>query len=109
MTSPHGALAFDRELPHDADVSRWRPRTLCELADLAVLNACAVRRTPFKGSVEGLPVEVGLSPAYATTPYETADDCFEAILGLGRASARATLAYATMRLSPGPDSAGPFR
>ena len=98
MTSPHGALAFDRELPHDADVSRWRPRTLCELADLAVLNACAVRRTPFKGSVEGLPVEVGLSPAYATTPYETADDCFEATLGLGRASARATLAYATMRL-----------
>ncbi|UPJ51773.1 type III secretion system cytoplasmic ring protein SctQ [Bradyrhizobium sp. 200] len=97
MTSAHGAVAFNQELPHDADVARWQPRTLCQLQDLAVLNACARRRTPFKGSIEGLPIEVGLSPAYATTPPETAGECFEAILGWGQASARATLAYATMR------------
>jgi type III secretion protein Q len=97
LTSGHGALALEREQPHDADVARWQPRTLCELPDLAVLNACAGRRTPFKGSVEGLPIEIGLSPAYATMPPETADDYFEAILSWSQASARATLAYATMR------------
>lgn len=95
--SAHGALALDREQAHDADVAPWQPRMLCELPDLAILNACAVRRAPFKGSVEGLPIEIGLSPAYATTPAATADDCFEAILSWGQASARATLAYAAMR------------
>jgi type III secretion protein Q len=95
--SADGALALDRGQLHDADVARWQPRTLYELPDLAVLNACSVRRAPFRGSVEGLPIEVDLSPVYATTPAETADDRFEAVLSWGQASARATLAYATMR------------
>ena len=92
-----GALPLDRGQPHDADVEGWRPRTLCELPDLPILNACSIRRAPFKGSVEGLPIEVDLSPVYATMPAETADDRFEAVLSWGQASARATLAYATTR------------
>lgn len=96
--SAHGALVLDLgQQPHDADVEGWQPRMLCELPDLPVLNACSVRRAPFKGSVEGLPIEVDLSPAYATTPAETADDRFEAVWSWGQASARATLGYATMR------------
>jgi type III secretion protein Q len=93
----NGALALHREQPHDADVAPWQPRLLCEPSDLAVLNACSVRRTPFKASVEGLPIDIDLSPAYMTEPVPADGDCFEASCTWGQASAKATVAYATMR------------
>ena len=95
--SAHGALAPHREQLQDADVAPWQPRALCELSDLAVLNACSIRRAPFKDSVEDLRIEFDLSPAYTTAPAATADDRFEAILNWGDVSARATLAFATVR------------
>ena len=99
MTSAHRAVAPHRELPREVDVAPWQPRILFELPDLAVLNACSARRAPFKGSLEGVPIELSLSPAYATErePAATADDRFEAILNWGDATARARLAYATIR------------
>jgi type III secretion protein Q len=93
----YGALAPHREQPHDADVAPWQPRTLCEPSDLAVLNACSVRRAPFKGAAEGLAIDIDLSPAYATAFVPTDSDCFEASCTWGQARAKATLAYATMR------------
>lgn len=97
MTSAERALAPHRELPREVDVAPWQPRTVFELSDLAVLNACSVRRAPFKDSVEGLPIELDLSPAYATERAAAADDRFEAILNWGDATARATLGCATIR------------
>ena len=97
MIIAHVALAPDREQPREAEVTPWQPRALCELPDLVVLNTCSIRRPPFKGSVEGLPIEFELSPAYATAPAATTDDRFEAILSWGDAGARATLAFANVR------------
>ncbi|KRQ96779.1 type III secretion system cytoplasmic ring protein SctQ [Bradyrhizobium valentinum] len=93
----HGALAPHREQPNDADIAPWQPRLLCEPPDLAVLNACSVRRAPFKGSLEGLPIDIDLSPAYATEIVPADSDCFEASCTWGQSSAKATLAYATVR------------
>jgi type III secretion protein Q len=102
----HSALALHKEQPHDVDVAPWQPRMLCEPSDLAILNTCSVRRAPFKGSVEGLPIAIDLSPAYATEPVPADADCFEASCAWGQASAKATLAYATVcrlldRIQPG--------
>ena len=91
------ALAPHREQPHGADVTPWQPRMLCEPSELAVLNTCSIRRAPFKGSVEGLPIDIDLSPDFTTEFVPTDTDCFEASCNWGRASAKATLAYATMR------------
>ncbi|KRQ95018.1 type III secretion system cytoplasmic ring protein SctQ [Bradyrhizobium valentinum] len=93
----YGTLAPHREQPHDADVAPWQPRMLCEPSDLAVLNACSVRRPPFKGSLEGLPIDIDLSPSYLMDPAPADSDCFEASCNWGQSSAKATLAYATVR------------
>jgi type III secretion protein Q len=97
VTSAHRARAPDREERHDADVAPWQPRTLCDQPALAVLNACCVRRAPFKGTLEGLPLELALSPAYMTEPPAAAIDCFEANCSWGQAGVRARLADATVR------------
>src|SRR5918999_3057158 len=97
VTNAHGALAPHREQPRKSGVAPWQPRTLCELSDLAALNACSVRRAPFRGSIEGLPIELDLSPTYMSAPAATADDRFEAILSWGDAQAIATLAFAPVR------------
>jgi type III secretion protein Q len=93
----YGARAPNQEQPHDADVAPWQPRMLCEPSDLAVLNACSVRRAPFKGSVEGLPIDIDLSPSYGMEPVPADSDCFEASCNWGQSSVKATLAYATVR------------
>ena len=97
MTNAHGALAPHRGQPRKTGVAPWQPRMLCELSDLAALNACSVRRAPFRGSIEGLPIEFDLSPTYMSAPAATADDRFEAILSWGDAQAIATLAFAPVR------------
>src|SRR5262245_2702082 len=91
------ARAPDRERPDDAEVAPWQPRVLCEPSDLAILNACSIRRAPFKGSVEDLPIDIDLSPAYTTATVPADSDCFEANCNWGQSSAKATLAYATVR------------
>ena len=93
----YSAAAPHRERPNDADVAPWQPRTLYEPSDLAILNVCSVRRAPFKGAVEGLPIDIDLSPDYTTEFVPTDTDCFEASCNWGQAGAKATLAYATMR------------
>jgi type III secretion protein Q len=93
----YGARAPHKEQPHDTDVAPWQPRMLCEPSDLAVLNACSVRRAPFKGSVEGLPIDIDLSPSYVMEPAPADSDCFEASCNWGQACAKATVGYATMR------------
>jgi type III secretion protein Q len=93
----YGARAPHKEQPHDADVAPWQPRMLCEPSDLVVLNACSVRRAPFKGSVEGLPIDIDLSPSYVMEPAPADGDCFEASCNWGQACAKATVGYATVR------------
>ncbi|MCA6116458.1 type III secretion system cytoplasmic ring protein SctQ [Bradyrhizobium sp. WSM 1738] len=91
----HGALAFHpQRLP---DVTPWQPRMLCEPSDLAVLNACSIRRAPFHGSIDGLPVEIDLSPTYVIEPLTANHDWFEVSCSWGDAHARATLACETVR------------
>ncbi|XSC45532.1 hypothetical protein ACF1BQ_005405 [Bradyrhizobium sp. RDT10] len=106
MMDAYGARAPHKEQPQDADVAPWQPRMLCEPSDLAVLNACSMRRAPFKRSVEGLPIDIDLSPAYATESGPADGDCFEASYTWGQAGAKATVGYATMarlldRIQPG--------
>ncbi|MDQ8726881.1 type III secretion system cytoplasmic ring protein SctQ [Bradyrhizobium sp. LHD-71] len=95
MTSARRALGLHREPRQDADVTPWHPQTIYDQPDLAVLNACSVRRGSFKGLVEGLPIEFDLSPIHATrSPAANLD--FEAIVSWGEASARVRLACANV-------------
>jgi type III secretion protein Q len=95
MMDGHGTLAFHPE--RLSDVAPWQPRMLCEPSDLAVLNACSIRRAPFQGSIDGLPVEIDLSPAYEIEPLPADLNWFEVSCSWGEAAARATLAYETVR------------
>ena len=93
----HSAPPLDRTQPRDAETAPWQPRTLCDLLALPVINACSVRRAVFRGSVEGLPVELDLSPTCAMEPVATATDHVEIIWSCGEASAKATVAYTAVR------------